>query len=246
MAELRRGRATKVLGIIPARGGSKGVPRKNLVQIAGEPLLAYAIRAGQESQRLTSLCVSTEDGEIGALAGSMGCSVVWRPQELAEDSVPIVLAMEHALRVEEKDHGAFDLIVLLQPTSPIRTGGDIDKATQIMLEEPNADSLISVICVDDAHPGRMYHLKRGTWLEPLEPQAEQESRQDLPKIYYRNGAIYACRADLLRGSGRLIGKRRLAFVMKAEWSINIDEAYEVAQADELVRRWKEAGCPSAS
>ncbi len=233
----------KVLGLIPARGGSKGVPRKNLRPVAGEPLLAYAVRAALDSRRLTAVVTSTDDPEIAALAGELGSRVLLRPAELAADDTPMVPVALHALEHEERELGEpFDALVLLQPTSPIRTGADVDAVIEILAGEPRVDTVISVSAMDDVHPARMYRLGEDGVLEPLWSEWETAQRQDLPVVYYRNGALYAVRRRALIDHRSLMAGRKRAYVMPREQLVNVDDERDLLIADLLVGRWK-AGRP---
>lgn len=230
----------RTLGVIPARGGSRGVPRKNLREVAGEPLIVYAMRTAQESKALTSFVVSTDDDEIAAVAGRFGCPVLRRPAELAADDTPMVEVLLHALeQCEAAGAARVDAIVLLQPTAPIRTGEDVDRAVALLRRDPNVDCVISVCPMDDVHPARMYRIEEDGWMEPLWADWERARRQDLPVVYYRNGAIYVCRRALLLGGRRVVGGRRKAYVMARARLANVDDERDLAVADVLVRLWKE-------
>lgn len=222
------------LAIIPARGGSKGVPRKNIRLVAGRPLIAYTIEAAKASRCLTRFVISTEDVEIAAVARSLGCEVVERPVELAYDDTPMVPVVQHALAHVERNGDYFDYIVVLQPTSPLRTGQDIDAALTRLIEA-GADSIVSVYQVGDAHPARMYYFVDG-YLSPYEQEPSHRLRQKMPPVYLRNGAIYACHRDVLVGRHTLIGERPLAYIMSRENSINIDDELDLLLADMLLRR----------
>jgi len=230
----------RVIGIIPARGGSKGVPRKNLRLVAGLPLIVYAIQAAQESKLLTAFLTTTDDPEIAEVARRFGSPVLLRPSELARDDTPMVPVLLHALEHAEKDAGMpYDAIVLLQPTSPIRTGADIDAVIRILDQDPTVESVISVCPMDDVHPARMYKVHEDGWMEPLWPEWETAQRQELPVVYYRNGAIYACRRDLLVNRHTIMGHRKKAYIMPRERLANINDERDLLIADLLVRLWKE-------
>lgn len=230
----------RTLGVIPARGGSRGVPRKNLREVAGEPLIAYAIRAARESRLLTAFLTTTDDEEIAEVAARLGSPVLRRPPELAGDDTPMVPVLLHALEHGEAEAGArYDVLVVLQPTSPIRTGEDVDRAIALLGEDPSVDAVISVCAMDDVHPARMYRVDADGRMEPLDPAWECAQRQEIPVVYYRNGAIYACRRELLVGEGTVMGGRRKAYVMPRARLVNVDDERDLAVADVLVRLWKE-------
>ncbi|HLE57406.1 MAG TPA: acylneuraminate cytidylyltransferase family protein, partial [Rhodothermia bacterium] len=147
--------STRVLAVIPARGGSKGVPRKNLVQLCGRPLIAYTIEAGLSAKSVSRLVVSTEDEEIASVARSLGADVPFiRPATLATDAAQSLPVVQHAVQAVEEFEGApYEVIVMLQPTTPLRTADDIDSAVTLLLES-GADSVVSVVDVGGHHPYR--------------------------------------------------------------------------------------------
>ena len=227
------------LGVIPARGGSKGVPRKNIRSVACEPLIAYAIRAAKASRKLTAYLTTTDDEEIAEIAASYGSPIVRRPPELARDDTDIIPVLLHALEHAEEDSGqAFDSLVLLQPTAPIRTGDDVDAVIALLKGDPTADSVVSVYAVEDAHPARMYTMREEGWLDPFVSEWERTLRQALPTFYHRNGALYACRRELLTEHHKIIGQRKKAYVMPREHTANIDDEVDLLFADLVVGLWK--------
>jgi CMP-N,N'-diacetyllegionaminic acid synthase len=219
----------KAFGIIPARGGSKGVPRKNIRIVGGIPLIGHTIRAAQKSQRLSRFVVSTDDAEIAEAAVRFGAHVVKRPRELARDDSPVDGAIRHVLDAASAD---FDTVALLQPTTPLRTGDDIDAALDLFAEG-GADTVIGITQVGDTHPSRMYRLSDGL-INPILPEPAGRLRQQLEPIFIRNGAIYICSADQLRATGSLFGPRLRGYVMPAERGVNIDEEIDLIVADYLL------------
>ena len=227
------------LGIIPARGGSKGVLRKNIRLVAGQPLIAYSIQAAQASQVLTHCVISTEDGEIASIARALGAEVLPRPTELAGDITPMLPVVRDVFSTLETRLGTrFEYGVLLQPTAPMRTAADINAAVTI-LRETSADSVVSVYRVYDHHPARMYRMENER-LIPLENEPVGRLRQDLPAVYHRNGAIYAFRRGLIDEIENLIGPDTRPYIMPEERSINIDNETDLLLADLLLQRLKSA------
>ena len=166
----------RVLAMIPARGGSKGVARKNIRLVAGIPLVAYSINAAQRASTVNLLVGSTDDSEIREIMLNHGCRVLDRPVELAADDTPMVPVIQNVidqLRVEGQE---FEILVLLQPTAPLRTSTDIDAAVQ-QLEESNCDSLLSLYKVEDNHPSRMYTLGEKKQLQPVMSEPKSKLRQ---------------------------------------------------------------------
>lgn len=230
----------RVLGVIPARGGSKGVPRKNLRPVAGEPLIAHAIRAARDSKLLSAFLTTTDDDEIAEVAAGCGSPVVRRPPDLADDDTPIVESILHALALAEEEAGeSYDAVVLLQPPSPIRTGQDIDAAIEILEGDPEAEAVISVVPTEDDHPARMYRMDARGELEPFWPDLETAQRQDLPVLYYRNGAIYAVRRSVLIEKRSVMGDRKRPYVMSRDRLANVDEERDLVIADAMVRWLRE-------
>ncbi|MEZ4415114.1 MAG: acylneuraminate cytidylyltransferase family protein [Gemmatimonadota bacterium] len=228
------------LGLIPARGGSKGVIRKNLRTVGDRTLLEHAIRAARESATLAAFAVTTDDPEIATVARGQGVAVVERDPGLAEDDTPMAPVLRHALvEMETRTGRTFDIVVLLQPTSPIRRGQDIDAAVQRLRTDPEVDSVIGVCRMDDVHPARMYRLEGEGRLVPLDPERERLNRQDLPPVYYRNGAVYAVRRATLVEEGRVMGRAPAALEMPTAWLANVDDERDLIIADALVRAWEE-------
>lgn len=226
----------RVLGVIPARGGSKGIPRKNLVPLAGKPLLYHTIQAAQGSQRLTRTILSSEDREICSVARSFGVDVPFvRPAGLATDDASSVSVVKHALQwVEDAEGTRYDFICLLQPTCPLRTAGDIDSAID-MLARSDADAVVSLTRVEDPHPVKMMVIDHDL-VHPLFPDQWRETvrRQELPPTFYLNGAVYCVRREILVDHDSVWGKRTLPYVMPAERSVNIDSLLDVKLAECLL------------
>jgi CMP-N,N'-diacetyllegionaminic acid synthase len=221
-----------VLGIIPARGGSKGIPRKNLRELAGKPVIAYSIEAARHSRLLTEFIVTTDDDEIAAVSERLGSRVLMRPAALAGDKMPMVPVVEHVLAEMRRLGRSHEVIVLLQPTSPQRTAEDIDCCINLLLES-EADSVMSVYDVGDIHPARMYHLEEG-YLRPYAAEPAGNLRQDLPKVYHRNGAVYAVRSAYFERHRRIIGEHPLAYLMPRERSLILDEPFDFRLAELLM------------
>jgi CMP-N,N'-diacetyllegionaminic acid synthase len=209
----------KILGIIPARGGSKTIPRKNVKVLAGKPLIAWTIEAARKSQYLDRLILSSEDAEIIEVAREWGCEVpLLRPVELAQDDTPGIEPVIHAINtIGEK----FDYIVLLQPTSPLRTVKDIDDCIRYCIQE-DAQVCVSV-CAVDKNPYWMHTLDESQRLCPLMPEGRSiERRQDLPPVYAENGAIYVAKTEFILKKKNFVTEETLSFIMPAERSLDID------------------------
>lgn len=223
----------RILGIIPARGGSKGVPRKNIKLLGDKPLIAYTIEAALQSQ-LTKVIVSTDDEEIAEVSRQYGAEVPFmRPADLASDTASSISMIQHALKTMESIEGiCFDGIMLLQPTTPFRLSKDIEDAISIW-KEKGSDSVISVVDVGGTHPARMKYLHDGYLIDPPFCEArEGQNRQELEPMFIRNGAIYLTKREvILKGSFK--GKTCAAHIMSDERSVNIDTLFDFEYAEWL-------------
>jgi CMP-N-acetylneuraminic acid synthetase len=222
----------RALGVIPARGGSKGIPRKNLKLLGGKPLIAHTIEAANASKLLTRTVFSTEDPEIADVARSLGADVPFmRPAELATDESRAMPFMIHALHSIEAMEGGlpYDALVMLQPTAPFRTGADIDGSIEL-LARTGADSVISVVDVGANHPARMKFLEGDRLIDPPFFEDDYQPRQELKPMYIRNGAIYATRRGIAIG-GSFKGKDCRAWIMPSSRSANIDTLLDFQIAD---------------
>jgi CMP-N,N'-diacetyllegionaminic acid synthase len=226
-----------VLGVVVARGGSKGIPRKNVALLAGKPLLAYTATAALGAKRLSRLILSTEDEEIASVGRGLGLEVPFmRPRELAQDDTPGIAVLEHAVHELESRGQRFDAIFTLQPTSPLRRSDDIDGAIELF-ERTGADSVISFVEVGDNHPARMKFLDaEGRAVDPpFAELVEGQRRQDLPKLYLREGSVYLTRRDVLVNDHSVKGKDCRAWIVPPDRACNIDEPFDWLLADLLVR-----------
>ena len=212
----------RVLAVIPARGGSKGIPNKNLALLCGRPLLAYTADAVKESKRLTRTIVSTDDERIADCARSLGLEVPFmRPSSLAGDDVPMLPVLRHAVDALQTDGFSADIVVLLQPTSPLRRGEHIDAAVD-WLERVRGDSVVSVVEVPHQfNPASVMRLDDGL-LKPFLEGPTATRRQDKPRVYARNGpAVLAVHARVLK-EGSLYGNESWPLVMSPDDSLDID------------------------
>ena len=220
--------AGRVLGVITARAGSKGIPGKNKRVFAGRPLLSYTCAAAREAKSLTDVLVSSDDEEILALARNEDIEALTRPAELAGDTAGSLEVLQHAVRHVESAHGYRpELIVTLQPTSPLRTGADID-ACIALARRHDADAVVSV-CESEPHPNWLFRIEEeaggARLLVPfLESRdAEKTRRQDFDPVYRFNGAmVYVSTYDHVMHQGRVVGGSTVAHPMEAWRSIDLD------------------------
>lgn len=212
-----------VLAIIPARGGSKGVPRKNIREVAGKPLIAWTIEAAGKSQYIDRIVVSTDDPEIAGVAAQWGGEVPFlRPSELAQDDTPGIAPVIHMVTTLQPE---YDLVVLLQPTSPLRTAEDIDGAVA-MLMTAGAKTCVSVV-EPDKSPYWMYSLDNSGHLLPL-LGGNFSCRQEIPTVYALNGAVYVADVGWLLDRQTFVSDETLAYVMPKGRSIDIDTEADLA------------------
>lgn len=225
-----------ILGVVPARGASKGVPRKNIADVAGRPLIAYTLDAARQAPALTRVVVSTEDPEIAEVCRRLGADVIERPPELALDKTPTLPVVQHALaRAEATDGRRYGAVVLLQPTTPLRLAEDVEQCVA-MLRETGAESVVSVVDVGGNHPLRMKKFEGGRLVNYVEQDGENmRPRQDLPPVYIRNGAVYVTRRSVIDG-GALVGRDCRGFIMSPDRSVNIDAPNDLIVAEQLLRR----------
>lgn len=223
------------LGLIPARGGSKGIPRKNIAPCAGKPLLWYTCEAALKCTALNRVVLSTDDAEIGALGQKLGVEVPFlRPAKIAGDETPSIAVIQNIMEWLDADKSEIDAIVLLQPTSPLRTSRNIDEACALY-RESGAKTVVSVTLIPHRyHPQSLMQIKDGRVLPYQGDRIVPQRRQDLMPLYARNGpAILICSTEVLRG-GSLYGEPTFAYVMSEEQSIDIDTLYDLKIAESLL------------
>ncbi len=226
----------KILGIIPARGGSKGLPGKNIKLLNGIPLIAYTIKEALNS-KLDTCIVSTDSEEIAQVARNYGGNVPFlRPTEFATDEASSVDVVLHAIDFMKVNHNQeYDAIMLLQPTTPFRNSEDINQAIDILMSS-QADSVISVTDVGGTHPARMKFIVDGNLIDPPFVEAfEGQNRQELKPMFIRNGGIYLTRIDVIKG-GSFKGTISKALVMPQKRSVNIDDIDDFEFAEWLLNK----------
>mgnify|MGYP001331194820 CR=1 FL=1 len=221
----------RILAIVPARGGSKGIPRKNVREIGGKPLIAWTIEAAQKSKYIDHLVVSTEDHEIASVSRSYGAEVLLRPEELAQDDTPGIDVVLHAV---EQLQG-YSYVVLLQPTSPLRMTEDIDQCLESLVSN-GAPACVS-LCEVDQPPHWMYIVNEQNKLQPIVDNINQYyRRQEIPKTYALNGAIYVAETEWLFLKKSFLSEETLPFIMPRERSIDIDVPLDLEFVDFMLRK----------
>ena len=226
----------KILAIIPARGGSKGVPRKNIRTLAGKPLIAWTIEAALSASGLDRVIVSTEDEEIAAISRASGADVPFlRPVELVADDTPTLAVLQDVVaRLEAEEGYLAEAVMTLQPTSPLRTSQHIDEAISLFQADPKADSLVSCVQVPHIfHPASVMKADGDGYLQPYLDAPQPTRRQDKETVFARNGAaIYITRSACL--SRFIFGGNLLAYPMDDASSLDIDSEDDLLQAARLM------------
>lgn len=224
-----------ILAIIPARGGSKGIHRKNVKLLAGKPLIFYSIESALNSRYITKVIVSTEDKEIKDISMKYGSEVIDRPKELAIDNSSTINVIIHSLSYLEKNEKYIpDIVIVLQPTSPLRMAEDIDNSIKIFINK-DAESVISV-CELEHSP--YWSLKiENDYLKPAFGQKYLENRrQELPKLYIPNGAIFISKPQTLKVFRSFQCKKTLPYIMPHDRSIDIDNQLDFILTEFLIKR----------
>ncbi|WP_298516017.1 acylneuraminate cytidylyltransferase family protein [uncultured Kordia sp.] len=226
-----------ILAVIPARGGSKGVPGKNKKLLNGKPLIQYSIDAALQSKYISEVVVTTDDTEIIAIAKSLGANVPFvRPKHLAEDATPTLPVIQHAVSFLKEAGKHFDAICLLQPTSPFRPKGFLDRAVETF-KEKQTDSLVSVLEVPHQYnPHWTFEANENGVLEIATGEKNIiPRRQELPKAYHRDGSIYMTKTNVLMQENSLYGSSLAYIVSDEKFYVNIDTLEDWEKATELAK-----------
>lgn len=226
---------SKILAIIPARCGSKGIPRKNTRLLAGKPLIAYSIESALKSKYIDRVIVSTEDEEIAESSALYGAKVIKRSKGLAKDESPTIDVIFHVLKILEKENYNPDIAVLLQPTSPLRSVNDIEKAIKLFLES-GCESVVSV-CETEQSPYWSFKIAEG-YLKPLFGEKYlRMRRQDLEKVYIPNGAVYVSTPLTLYKYKSFCSERAIPYIIPIERSIDIDNEIDFILAEPVMKKY---------
>lgn len=222
----------RILGLIPARGGSKGIPHKNIIDLCGKPLISYTIEEGKKSKYIDYLLVSTDDDEIARISKEYGASVPFlRPSCLATDTSKTIEVVLHGIKELKKAGKTYSTLVLLQPTQPLRTSEDIDKAIECFFNS-NEEPLVS-ICEVDEHPILVRTITGGKLINLLNISSTCR-RQDLPKYYRVNGCIYINNIAQIN-ENTSFNDNTIPYIMDRNRSIDIDEMDDLIMARHLLR-----------
>ncbi|MBN1451864.1 MAG: acylneuraminate cytidylyltransferase family protein [Anaerolineales bacterium] len=230
----------QVLALIPARGGSKSIPRKNIKPMAGIPMIAFSIMAAIEAKTVDRVVVSTDDQEIAAIAGHWGAEVPFmRPAEYAGDHSTDLEVFQHALAwFSEHENYVPEICVHLRPTYPVREQGDIDAVVTALLDNPTFDSVRSVAMAPET-PFKMWFLGDDHRLSPVVecdiPEAYNQPRQILPPVYLQNACIDATRTQVITTKNSMTGSKIMGFVMDHNYDIDTEQQFEQVE-QQLIRR----------
>ena len=219
-----------IVGIIPARGNSRGLPHKHVLPLSGKPLIVHTINAAINSKKINRVIVSTDSQEIADISKEYGAEVIIRPQNLAMDTTPTEPVIKHAVSTIFPEP---DIIVTLQPTSPLRTAKHIDDALNEIFFD-NVDSVISLKEVKE-HPYKMKKIENDHVIPFLKQKLQSNRRQDLPTVYKENGAIYITKYNFFIKTGKIMGGNMKPFIMSEETSIDIDTYLDFKIAECLLK-----------
>jgi len=216
----------KILAIIPARGGSKGLPGKNIKPLLGKPLIGWTIEQAKASKYITEIFISTDCREIADVAETFGVSVPeLRPAELAHDTATSASFVIYTIEKLRKEGKVFDYIILLEPTSPLREVKDIDKSIEILLSMPEAESIVGVCKVESCHPEFLAEVDNN-FLKPYKETANVVRRQDLNQLYYFEGTIYISKIETYLDKKTFYHDKTLPYIVP-KW-----KAFEVDDSDD--------------
>jgi CMP-N,N'-diacetyllegionaminic acid synthase len=226
----------KIIALIPARGGSKGIPRKNIIPVCGKPLIAYSIEAAIASKSFDRVIVSTDDTEIAEVSKKFGAEIPFmRPDAASDDIAPAIAVLVHALEWLKTNEGFKpDAVAYLQPTSPLRTAKHLEEAVKLFQNNPEADTLVSV--VEPPHNFNPIKLMKeeNNYLVPfMEGQGTTVlTKNDLPKVLARNGpAILICSSKVILEKKQLYGEKTLPYLMQMDESVDIDYPQDLDLAE---------------
>lgn len=228
----------EVLALIPARGGSKSIPRKNIKQFAGYPLIAFSIAAGLAAESISRVIVSTDDKEIAEIARTLGAEVPFmRPEEISRDETPDLPVFQHALDwLQSNEEYRPQIVVQLRPTSPFRRKEHINQAVWCLLENREADS-IRTVCVPFQNPYKMWRIGQTGFMQPLISTEIAEPynlpRQALPDVFWQTGYVDAAWTETILEKDSMTGEAILPLVIGAEEWIDIDSPDDWARAERL-------------
>ncbi|MDP3991322.1 MAG: acylneuraminate cytidylyltransferase family protein [Candidatus Colwellbacteria bacterium] len=224
----------KILALIPARGGSKGIPGKNIVDVGGLPLIAYSIKTARQAKLVNKVVVATDGEEITRVALKYKASVIQLPKKLTGDRSSIIGSVLYAIKELEKRGESYDAIALLEPTSPLRKKGDIDNAIKILLKNYNkTDAVVSVGEVHIESPYIMKKIEKG-FIKPL-MEEKNIIRQLLPKVYFPYGVIYLCKTSVLKKQKTFYPKRITPYLIERWQNYEVDDIFDLVCVEAVMK-----------
>jgi CMP-N-acetylneuraminic acid synthetase len=229
----------RILGLINARGGSKGIPGKNIRPLCGKPLIAYSIESGHQAGCLDRLVVSTDSTDIADIAKTYGADVPFiRPPELATDKAKQIDAITHAVSFLEQAGESYDYICLLQPTCPMRKAEDIVGTMELIIDK-GTDSAITITDVGGRHPNTLYKIGSDGELSPYIQNSEKGVlRQEFENLYWRTGSVYAMKRDVLMAKQSLYGESTCGYMVPEERCFNLDSLFDWDLCESYMMRFK--------
>jgi CMP-N,N'-diacetyllegionaminic acid synthase len=231
----------RVLGLITARGGSKGLPGKNIKPLLGKPLIGWTVEQALACPSLDAVVVSTDSAEIADVARDFGAQVPFlRPAELASDTATSADVVVHALDWLEGKDQPFDLIVLLEPTSPLRLPADVEKALKALLANPSAESIVGVAPVESGHPAFLYRLDDRGMMTPYAPDLPRVlRRQELEPLHYLEGSLYISYTAAFRARRSFYHERAMAYVVQRHQAHEVDTLGDFYVVEGLMKAYLE-------
>jgi len=229
-------RDKKILAIIPARGGSKGLPGKNIRPLLGKPLIGWSIEQALQSEFIDEIFISTDSPEIAKVAECFGVNVSeLRPTGLAADETPSSAFIEYTIKKYIKEGKCFDYVILLEPTSPLREVEDIDNAIKILVDKPEFDSIVGVCKAEDVHPAFMVSINKDGGLNPYENEMKALRRQELPDVYFFEGSVYVSKCDAFLEKHAFYHDSTLPYIVQKWKSPEIDDIIDFITVEAILK-----------
>lgn len=236
----------RVIAIVPARGGSKGLPGKNIKPFCGKPLIGWSIEAGRASRYIDEIMVTTDSEEVARVAREFGARVPFmRPAALAADTSTSIDVVKHALDFYTDELGQrFDLIVLLEPTSPLRTAEDVDGALRMLLDRPDAKAVVGVAKTESQNPAFLVKRDDSDFLVGYEdPGMKPLRRQEIKDVFYLEGSVYVSWIDALRAENSFYHRRTLGYEFPKWKALEIDDVYDFVMAEAIMEKIRSGTLP---
>lgn len=226
----------KILAIIPARGGSKGLPGKNIRELCGKPLIAWSIEHAQKSKYVDEIFISTDSQEIADVAEKYGAKCPeLRPEYLARDTAPSSEFIVYTLEKLQKEGRPYDFFILLEPTSPLRDVEDVDKSIEMIVDNPLAESVMGVVRAEDSNPAFMVKIGADGLMIPFMGKAETMRRQDIPDAYYFEGTVYLSRCDTYIEKKAFYHDKTLPYIVPKWKSFEIDDIIDFTIIEAIMK-----------